>query len=355
MKTNLIDRYIAEIGKQLAVKNRADIQQEIRSTVEDMLTDRAKQAGVEADEAMLVEVLKEFGKPEAVAASYQPDRYLIGPKLYGSFLTSLQVVLPIVFILSVIQLLIGFGEMELTWKNILNAKVLGTVEIAGPMFSALGVITLIFAVLQRTLPEMKEKSREWDPRNLPEATPRNRIDTTGLVIEIIAASLALVLFNFFPQFVNIGYRGEGTWWIGFFSMVKDSSWSTPILSHAFFGYLPTLTVLWAVTILMDIGLLNRGRWETWSRWGLLFLKIGTIALACVMLAGPALVEINAGTLISAGFPNAQAARLIVTFAQLGTILALMVTIIASLVTALRLVVRLTGRNLPPALEKFAHP
>jgi uncharacterized protein (UPF0216 family) len=40
---NLIDKYIAEVGKHLPRRNRSDIEAEIRSTLEDMLDER-KQA-----------------------------------------------------------------------------------------------------------------------------------------------------------------------------------------------------------------------------------------------------------------------------------------------------------------------
>ena len=60
---NLIDKYIAEVGKHLPRKNRADIEAEIRSTLEDMLDER-KQAKDEAEETMVVELLKEFGPPQ---------------------------------------------------------------------------------------------------------------------------------------------------------------------------------------------------------------------------------------------------------------------------------------------------
>jgi len=39
----------------------------------------------------------------------------------------------------------------------------------------------------------------------------------------------------------------------------------------------------------------------------------------------------------------------------GTILALVITIIASLVSAIRLLVRLTGKNISSSLERFSHP
>ena len=43
---NLIDKYVAEVGKHLPLlKGREDIEKELKSTLEDMLEDRAGQAG----------------------------------------------------------------------------------------------------------------------------------------------------------------------------------------------------------------------------------------------------------------------------------------------------------------------
>ena len=63
---NLIDRYIAEVGKHLPRKNRADIEAEIRSTLEDMLEER-KQAHGAVDDAMVIDLLREYGAPRKVA------------------------------------------------------------------------------------------------------------------------------------------------------------------------------------------------------------------------------------------------------------------------------------------------
>ena len=49
---NLLDRYVSEVGKYLPRKNRADIEAEIRSTLEDMIEER-NQAGA-ADEAAVI-------------------------------------------------------------------------------------------------------------------------------------------------------------------------------------------------------------------------------------------------------------------------------------------------------------
>ena len=43
---NLIDRYVAEVGKNLPLlKGREDIEKELRSTLEDMIEDRASTTG----------------------------------------------------------------------------------------------------------------------------------------------------------------------------------------------------------------------------------------------------------------------------------------------------------------------
>ena len=176
------------------------------------------------------------------------------------------------------------------------------------------------------------------------------------LLGIFGSGLAIVLFNFFPQLIiNIGYHADGTWWIGFIANEADSVWSGTILSDAFFHYLPALTILWVLSLFLDVALLSRGRWETWTRWSALVLKVMTIALVGIMLPGPALVSANAEALIAACFPDPLATRLAVNFVEQGTIVVLVITVIASIITVLRLLTRLTGRNLSPALEKFAHP
>ncbi len=353
-RLDLIDRYIAEVGKDLPRKNRLDIEAEILTAIEDMLAERSRKNGKPVDEEMTIEVLKEYGAPRKVAASYHPERYVIGPRLYSSFLTVVQVILPIVAAVSLVKLGISLGQIKLTFENAFEAIFLDLAELIGTAFTALGGIMVLFAIVQWALPEFKEKDGEWDPHKLPSVTPRNRIDIGGTILEIFGAGLGLVIFNFFPQLVNIGYHANGSWWIGFIAVEADSAWSSTILSEAFFGYLPALTILWVLTILLDAALLSRGRWETWSRWSVFGVKVVTIALAGIMLAGPALVEINAEALIAAGFPDPLAARLLVNFVQQSAILALIITIIASLFTAIRLLIRLTGRNLPSTLEKIAH-
>ena len=351
---DLIDRYIAEVGKDLPKKTRLDIKAEILSAIEDMLTERSRKTG-KSDEEMTVEVLKEYGAPRKVAASYQPERYVIGPKLFPSFLTVLQVILPVLAAIALVTMGISLGQAELTFENVFEAVFLGIVNFIGTAFTALGGILVLFAIVQWALPEFKALSEEWDPSQLPQATTRNRVETGRALLEIFGAGLAVVLFNFFPQAVNLGHHANGQWWIGFAAIEADRAWSTTILSQAFFSYLPALTIMWVLTILLDVALLSRGRWESWTRWSAFGLKVVTIAQAGIMLAGPALVDISADAFIAAGFPDPPAVKLFINFAEQGVNVALVITLLASLSTIVRLLVRLTGRNLSSSLEKIAHP
>lgn len=350
----LIDRYVAEVGKGLPRKHRDDIEAEILSAIEDMLAERCQKTGKPVDLKMAVDVLKEYGAPRKVAASYHHERYLIGPRLFPSFLTVVKVILPIVAAIALVKMGISLGQMELTVDTIFETVFLGIAEFFGTAFTALGSIMVLFAIVQWTLPEFKGNTGEWDPYKLPAATPRNRIDTGGILLEIFGAGLAIVVFNFFPQVINIGYYSDGSWWVGFLATTTREAWSTTILSEAFFNYLPALTILWVLTILLDVFLLSRGRWENWTRWCAFGLTIVSIALAGIMLAGPALTVIDAEALVSQGFPDPFVAQLLANFADQGTTLILAGTILGNLITAIRLIFRLTSSNLSPRMEKFAH-
>jgi hypothetical protein len=351
----LIDRYIAEVGRELPRKSRLDIEAEILTALEEMLAERCRKTGKPADEEMIVSVLKEYGAPRKVAASYQPERYLVGPNLFSSFLTVIRVVLPVVAAIALVKIGISLGQTVHTFETAFETIFLGIADFLSTSFAALGAILVLFAIVQRFLPQFKERTGDWDPRSLPRVTSRSRVDTGGMILEIFGAGLAIVLFNFFPQLVSIGYHANGQWWVGLIAVETGIVWNTTLLSDAFFRVLPALTSLWAFIILLDATLLSRGRWETWSRWVAFILNIATISLACIMITGPALLNVSAETLITAGFPDVFAAKVVANFLNQGTILVLGIAIIANINMAIRLLIRLTGTNLTPRLEKFAHP
>jgi hypothetical protein len=116
MSTNLIDTYVSEVGRRLSRKSRADIEAEIRSFLQDMLDERSQKTGKPVDEETLLEVLKAYGSPEKVAGTYLGDRYLIGPRLYPTFILVLRILLPVIGILGAIGLELQFIQQSVMPK-----------------------------------------------------------------------------------------------------------------------------------------------------------------------------------------------------------------------------------------------
>ena len=89
---DLLKRYVHEVGRRLPRKQRADIEAELHSTLVDTLESRVEGEPTEQDQ---IELLKEFGPPVEVAASYRGgEQYLIGPDLYPLFRMVTGIVLP---------------------------------------------------------------------------------------------------------------------------------------------------------------------------------------------------------------------------------------------------------------------
>lgn len=149
---NLISRYVSEIGKKLPRKLRADIETEIRSTLEDMLEERAARAGRPADDEMVKELLKEYGAPGNVAASYLPTRYLIGPKLFPIFWLVFKIIFIVLTVLAVIGFGVRYGMSDLTMQFFGGLLGKSMLEYVGGMIAAFGNLALVFALIERFVP-----------------------------------------------------------------------------------------------------------------------------------------------------------------------------------------------------------
>jgi hypothetical protein len=160
---NLIDRYLHEVGRYLPRASRADILAELRSTLIDTLEGRVQGQASDASETDVVALLKEFGPPQKVAASYSgKGQYLIGPALFPLFRIIAGIVLASVVgaqLLALIILALVSGQPIHPWETL--AKVLNSIP------AAIGWLVITFAILQwfDVRPELDEGP--WDPRSLP--------------------------------------------------------------------------------------------------------------------------------------------------------------------------------------------
>ncbi|HET7143088.1 MAG TPA: hypothetical protein VFI68_03615, partial [Anaerolineales bacterium] len=212
----LIDRYVTEVGRRLPlVKGRKDIENELRSTLEDMLEDRSQKSGKPADEAMEVELLKEYGAPQKVAETYNPTPYLIGPRLFPKFLIILKIVIAAV----ALGLTIATGIQIMTQSPMMAVELLkviggGLLNIVSASIAAFGNIALVFALIERFAPasEFKmEEKKEWDPASLMKEPEPQDVKMWEPILGIVFTFIALSIINFNPQLIGIYYL-EGNEW-----------------------------------------------------------------------------------------------------------------------------------------------
>ena len=334
----LIDAYVSEVGRRLPEKSRADIEREIRSMIEDTLEDESAAQGRPVDEDMLVTVLTRIGSPERLADSYAPPKYLVGPALYPSYVLSLKVVLGIVLavgaLVAAISTAAGVGLGHQTALQGLAGLAKGVGGLFNAGLQVVGTVTIIFALIQRSAPDLKpaEVQAPFDPRRLKTVqTPvpngaAEPFKPAGLVVEIVLAAFALLIFNFYPQAVGI-YSFDG------------SSWTvTPFLTKEFFGYVPFLSILWALELVLKSSVLGIGGWSLLTKWMRVGLDVLTVGMLYALLTGPAIISVPAAAIINPGsveFPG-NLNMVINQGLRLGMGIAMVVTCIELVVTAVKL-------------------
>lgn len=259
---NLIDRYVYAVGRQLPRKNRADIQAELKSTLIDTLEARSEG---EPSEEQVVALLTEFGPPEKVAASYWPEsQYLIGPKLYPLFRMSLGIALLVFVIVQLVLLgvLVIFNQQPIQILEL-------TGDIIGSLFTTVGAVVLVFAVLQRLDVKPNIEQGKWDPRELPEVEEKYEVNRRGLVVEITIALIIIAILLFWPD--KIGFR--------------INPWSGIILNPVIISTIPLIILSLLIGIGIDVVLIWRGHWETGTRVAKVGANLFSIYVLSVLLTG----------------------------------------------------------------------
>ncbi len=322
----LIDLYVAEVRKRLPLKGRADIEAELRSTLEDMLDDLSRKAGRPADEAMTLDLLRDYGPPDKVAATYNPHPYLIGPRLFPFLVMVLKIVLGVLVTVLLITLGIRLGSQPMAGIEVARAIGEGMLGILSAMLQAFGNIVLVFAILERFAPasefKMDEEKKTWDPASLRSSPAAETIKPGESISNIVFTVAALVLFNGYPQLIGLHF-------------LKDGGWvNIPVLNAAFFRWLPYINVLWALQLALNLVLFREGRWQPVTRRVSMVLDAAGIVIAYRLLVGPPMLGLSVATLSdAAGIETATATMLVMLLQQA----ARMVIVIVMLAKAAELV------------------
>jgi hypothetical protein len=259
---NLIDRYLHEVSRFIPPRKRGDILAELRSLLVDTLEDRF---GETPSESQVEEILKEFGPPKDVAASYHPQgQYLVGPALY-----------PLFRMVAVIVIAAVLGAQALAWgiSAFVAEGSFGVLDVIGSIFNsipgALGWVVLVFMILQYFDAKPSLEEEPWDPKALPAINPDEDIKRGELIVGLVFSILVLVLISLFPQ------------WIGFITTPGGKFYPNPVIIR----YLSLIQISLACWIGFNVYLLWKGRQDLISRLMRIVLNIYSAVVLTFLVIG----------------------------------------------------------------------
>jgi len=270
----LVDRYVHEVGQYLPSRLRADVEAELRSLLTESLEDRARAAGRLADAQLAADVLREFGVPRDVASRYAPEpQYLIGPRLYPAYRTAVKVMIPVLAAVVLVLMVIGQYRHQGEPPSIaLFIRATGSF-LSGVLFN-LGVMTLVFALVERAMQTREVAGTAWDPATLPPVNDPDRISYFGRIFALYVIAALALLFNFFPE------------WVAVVVFNNADSRVYPLLDPAFSRYLPLLNTWWALAFALNLVVLRQGRWRRTTRWADLALELFNAVILLLLVIGP---------------------------------------------------------------------
>ena len=243
MTTDLTDRYVGATLRSIPENQRADIEAELRASIDDAIEARLFE-GADAGTAEQ-EVLEALGDPDRLASGYSGrPGYLIGPEHFFAYKRLLGVlmitVVPIVTaIIAVLQVIAG-DDIGSVFAETLGMAIALVVHIAF-------WTTLVFALIERS--GEKVPTSEWTLDSLP-AVPSPATVKLGDTIGTLAFLVFTIAAIIFSRDVSPVIAGAGTP----VSLFDPELWSF---------WFPYFVVVLTAEIIFEITKYRVGRW-TWA-------------------------------------------------------------------------------------------
>ncbi|HEY0650045.1 hypothetical protein [Phenylobacterium sp.] len=194
--TDLIERYLAAIARELPEAQRADITAELRDELMSGVEAKEDGLGRPLEREELENHLVEFGNPLLVAGRYRRTQHLIGPEMFpfwwAGLRASLLVVAAVYLVLAFIRVFAG-GEADEVATRASESLTLALVF-------TFGAVTLFCAAVERWgKPGVLAR---WKPRNLPPARGRTK-GRFEIMVELGMGFVALLWWTGVIHFRNV--------------------------------------------------------------------------------------------------------------------------------------------------------
>lgn len=219
MTNDLIERYIYAATKRLPGKIRADVSNELRTIIDDMLTERC--GNTTPSEKDIKVILTELGTPQELYEQYNPDsdKCLIGSPYYSTYKYVLKIVLicaasGITLAAVISSLISGFGNTDFLTVNsfiiFFRDLFVRTFEtFPSALVWAFAFVTILFAIFYHKNIKI-DNTGNLD--NLPSVPVKKEKISKAEPIVGIAISIAFMsVFLICPQIFSFGITKTNTW------------------------------------------------------------------------------------------------------------------------------------------------
>jgi len=212
---DLINRYVYAVIRSLPEKQRADIEKELRTLIDDMIEEYDEPVSYEKK---VEKVLLELGDPEKLADNYRGSkRYLIGPQFYEKYMLILKIVLIAVFAgVTIATIAEGFFVKD---KNVLDTVKDYLSALFSGVLQVFAWTTIAFMIAERNYMNTDKskiekdfmENNKWSLSQLPVIPEKKAvIPIHEPVISIIFSTIFFILLYTTPKIFSayINFESE---------------------------------------------------------------------------------------------------------------------------------------------------
>lgn len=282
----LIERYIYDVVRRLPESLKDEVSHELRSNIDDMLPEKPT-------EDQIIEVLNGLGEPRLLANRYRSkERALISPAYFDQYMAVLKVVLIVIGVLGFIGGAIegALDNGHLAWYFLIVSALWHAIfTTVGALISAFGIVTLIFAIIDYTNLELRDKP--WNVKELPQLPKADSVlvsrtkMTIGLVIGSIFQGIFIVAMLRYLDY--IGWYNDG--------ILEATIFNASVIN--------TFVPFFIISLVLYIGLyatvIYQGTWTyknaiTYTLYQLFSAVLGIVFINHGQLIDPAFITYIAG-------------------------------------------------------------
>lgn len=214
---DLIERYLAAVGRQLPAKQAGDIQAELRDVLLTRVEEQEERLGRPLTKAELEALLVDYGHPLLVAGRYRRVQHLIGPEVFPFWWAGMKLTLGVTAGVFLVLAILGVAAQSPTQDFRRFAPSVGSA-----LCIAFTSVTLTAVAVERYVsPRLLLK---WRPSRLPPPhrrgpSPFERTAEIGASVVFILWWLGVISFRNWlpaPHFLRVDLApvwAEYKWWV----------------------------------------------------------------------------------------------------------------------------------------------